>query len=359
MILIRRTEVRPFSDKQIELLKTFADQAVIAIENVRLFQELQTRTQELAHSVEQLRSLAEVSQAVNSTLDLEQVLATIVAHAVQLSAADGGVRLRIRTKTSSEFRLRATYGLPEDLVETLLATPLRMGEGATGRAAATRAPVQIPDLRVAGAYSGPLQEVESAGRDACAARGSAAARGTRSRQPRSSRETAAGEFPPEVVDLLQTFAAQSTLAIQNARLFREIEQKSHELRDREPAQVAVPGQHEPRAAHAAQRDPRLHRADRRQIYGEVPEKIRRGARARAEERATSARPDQRRARPVQDRGRAARAVAGRLLLRRGGAERSPAAVGSLAAEKKLQLLVDVPPDLPVGRATSGASRRCC
>src|SRR5262249_16005877 len=62
-ILIRRVEVEPFTDKQIDLLKTFADQAVIAIENVRLFQELQFRTQELARSVEQMRSLAEVGQA--------------------------------------------------------------------------------------------------------------------------------------------------------------------------------------------------------------------------------------------------------------------------------------------------------
>ncbi len=80
----------PSPSKQIELLKTFADQAVIAIENVRLFQELQAKTEELAHSVEQLRSLSEVSQAVNSTLDLQEVLSTIVKHAVQLSATDGG-----------------------------------------------------------------------------------------------------------------------------------------------------------------------------------------------------------------------------------------------------------------------------
>ena len=95
-ILIRRRDVRPFTEKQIELLKTFADQAVIAIENVRLFQELQTRTQELARSVEQLRSLAEVSQAVNSTLDFEQVLTTIVTRAVQLSAADSGLVYELR-----------------------------------------------------------------------------------------------------------------------------------------------------------------------------------------------------------------------------------------------------------------------
>ena len=90
-ILIRRLEARPFSDKQVALLKTFADQAVIAIENVRLFQELEARTRELARSVGELRALGDVGQAVSSTLDLQTVLSTIVGHAVQLSGTDGGV----------------------------------------------------------------------------------------------------------------------------------------------------------------------------------------------------------------------------------------------------------------------------
>src|SRR5256886_202830 len=82
--LVRKT-VRPFTDKQIELVTTFADQAVIAIENVRLFEEVQARTRELSQSVEELRALGEVSQAVNSTLDLQTVLDTIVARAAQIS----------------------------------------------------------------------------------------------------------------------------------------------------------------------------------------------------------------------------------------------------------------------------------
>jgi GAF domain-containing protein len=90
-LLIRRAEVRPFSEKQISLLKTFADQAVIAIENVRLFQELQALTQELARSVGELKALGEVGQAVSSTLDLETVLTRIASHAVQLTGAAGGV----------------------------------------------------------------------------------------------------------------------------------------------------------------------------------------------------------------------------------------------------------------------------
>jgi GAF domain-containing protein len=91
VLALTRSTVRPFTDKQIELATTFADQAVIAIENVRLFDEVQARTRELAQSVEELQALGEVSQAVNSTLDLQTVLATIVAKAVQLSNTDAGV----------------------------------------------------------------------------------------------------------------------------------------------------------------------------------------------------------------------------------------------------------------------------
>ena len=74
-----------------QLLKTFADQAVIAIENVRLFQELEARTRELAKSVDEIKALGEVGQAVSSTLDFQTVLSTIVSHAVQLSGTNGGV----------------------------------------------------------------------------------------------------------------------------------------------------------------------------------------------------------------------------------------------------------------------------
>ena len=87
---IRRTEVRPFSEKQVALLQVFADQAVIAIENVRLFEAVQARTAELGRSVNELCALGEVIQAVNSTLDLRTVLDTIVSKAVELSGTDAG-----------------------------------------------------------------------------------------------------------------------------------------------------------------------------------------------------------------------------------------------------------------------------
>ncbi len=133
-IVIRRMEVRPFTEKQIKLLETFAAQAVIAIENVRLFQELQERTQELIRSVGELKALGEVGQAVSSTLDFETVLTRIVSHAVQLSGTDGGAIYEY-DEPSEEFLLRATDHMEEELITALRANPPRLGDGLVGRAA--------------------------------------------------------------------------------------------------------------------------------------------------------------------------------------------------------------------------------
>ena len=117
-ILLRRLELRPFTDKQIALLNTFADQAVIAIENVRLFQELQERTRELVESVEEMKALSEVGQAVSSSLDLETVLETIVARAVDLSGTDCGVIYEY-DEAAQEFNLRASHNMETEAVEGL------------------------------------------------------------------------------------------------------------------------------------------------------------------------------------------------------------------------------------------------
>ena len=115
VMVLARKAVSPFTNRQIDLVSTFADQAVIAIENVRLFDEVQARTHELAHSVEGLRALGEVTQAVNSTLDLETVLSTIVTKAVQLSGTDAGA-IYVFDATEQAFHLRAAYGLSEELI---------------------------------------------------------------------------------------------------------------------------------------------------------------------------------------------------------------------------------------------------
>jgi GAF domain-containing protein/anti-sigma regulatory factor (Ser/Thr protein kinase) len=227
-IVIRRQEVRPFTEKQIKLLETFADQAVIAIENVRLFQELQERTQQLMDSVEEMKALSEVGQAVSSTLDLETVLETIVARAVELAGTDCGVIYEYE-EAAQEFNLRASHRMEAEAVEVLRAARIRLGEGATGQAASTRAPVQIPD------------STQDSERTVSRVRPVLNRLGYRSlltvpilrEQEIMGGLTVwrrqVGEFDPEVVKLLQTFATQSALAIHNARLFREIQAKGREL----------------------------------------------------------------------------------------------------------------------------------
>src|SRR5262245_2662299 len=145
-ITVARRVVRPFSDAQTALLQTFADQAVIAIENVRLFKELEARTQELTRSVGELRALGEVGQAISSTLDLQTVLTTIVSRATHLAGMDAGVIYEYDEEREI-FEPRATERLEQDIVRTLVATPIRKGEGATGRLAELREPVQVADVR--------------------------------------------------------------------------------------------------------------------------------------------------------------------------------------------------------------------
>jgi GAF domain-containing protein len=345
-IAIRRTEVRPFTEKQIELVTTFADQAVIAIENVRLFQELQARTQELARSVEELKALGEVGRAVGSTLDLETVLKTIVTRAVELSGAMGGLIYEF-DEASREFRLRATHRMEDELVETLEAAPLRWGEGAAGQAAATRAPVEIVDTLDEQRYG--VSRIRSVltrlgHRSVLSVPLLVEDRilGTLNVHRREP-----GHWPPQAVNLLQTFATQSALAIQNARLFKEIEAKGRELEvaSRHKSQFLANMSHELRTPLNAILGYTELILDG--IYGEVPEKIR----------------------EVMDRvdksGRhllglindvldLSKIEAGQLTLSLGEYSMGDviqavlSAVGALAAEKSLALTAAVPPDLPLG-----------
>jgi two-component system, NtrC family, sensor kinase len=227
-ILIRRQEVRPFTDKQVALLQTFADQAVIAIENVRLFQELEARTRELAQSVGELRALGEVGQAVSSTLDLQTVLSTIVRHAVQLSGTSGGVIYEY-DEAAEEFHLRASHLMEAEVVEALQATPVRLGQGATGRAATMRVPVQLPDILNEQEFTGSKVRPLFARLGYRSVLAVPLLREGRIMGALTVWRKQAGSFSAEVVQLLQTFATQSALAIQNARLFREIEDKSRQI----------------------------------------------------------------------------------------------------------------------------------
>jgi GAF domain-containing protein/CheY-like chemotaxis protein/sensor histidine kinase YesM len=227
VITMLRNQIKPFTDKQIELVTTFADQAVIAIENVRLFQEVEARTEDLTRSVEELRALGEVGRAVSSTLDLETVLTTIVSRANQLSGTNAGVIYEY-DEPSEEFRLRATRNYPDEFVELLRGAPLRKGEGAVGHLAVTREPVQIPDILSEPAYQSRVRDVlvRSGYRALLAV---PLLREDHILGALVVSRKAPGKFSAQVIDLLTTFATQSALAIQNARLFRELEEKSQDL----------------------------------------------------------------------------------------------------------------------------------
>jgi len=226
-IMMYRREVRPFTDKQIQLVSTFATQAVIAIENARLFEELQLRTQDLARSVEQLQALGAVGQAVSSTLDLETVLTTIVSRADLLAGADGGAIYEY-DEARKTFHSPATQRLGTDLLDATRSEPIRLGEGALGRAALARQPVEIPDVLEAGAYEGRMRDI-IARTEFRAILAVPLLREGRLLGGLVVLRKTPGRFAPEVVDLLKTLAAQSAIAIQNARLFSELGEKSREL----------------------------------------------------------------------------------------------------------------------------------
>jgi signal transduction histidine kinase len=343
VILIRRLEVRPFTDKQIALLRTFADQAVIAIENVRLFTELRERTHELTRSVDELKALGEVGQAVSSSLDIQSVLTSIVSHAVELSQTDAGTIYEFN-EVEQVFVPRAAYGMSDELVERLRRSNIHIGESGVGQAAAARRAVQIPDLAREVNY--PFKFLIEAGYRALLAvpllREDQVIGGL------VVRRKVAGAFPQPIVDLLETFASQSLIAIQNARLFREIDEKGQQLEQasRHKSQFLANMSHElrtPMNAVLGYTDLILDN-----IFGDVPEPIR----ETLERVKTNG---QHLLALINDVLDLSKMEAGQLTLSLGDYAMGEvvnavvAQVESLAAGKKLALKAIVPPDLPPGR----------
>jgi signal transduction histidine kinase len=309
-----------------------------------LERKVELRTQELAQSVGELRALGEVSQAVNSTLDVTAVLATIVAKAVDLSDTEAGA-IYVYEDDQKQFRLRATHGMSDDLIAAIAERQGDLGDISIGEAAETRAPIQVPSLSEA--PPSPIMSI-------LLAAGFRAvlvvpllrpdrvlgALVVRRRQP--------GEFPKATVDLLQTFAAQSVLAIQNARLFSEIEEKGRQLEvaSQHKSQFLANMSHELRTPLNAILGYTELIID--QIYGEVPDKM-----AGVLDR-------------VQSNGRhllglindvldLSKIEAGQLTLELASYSIADLVHGvvntveSLATEKQLALKVDVPSNLPAGR----------
>ena len=227
VITLWRTEVRPFTDKQIELVTTFADQAVIAIENVRLLQELQAKTDALTRSVDELTALGQTTHAVNSSLELGQVLTTIAEQATTLCQADAGFIHEYREETG-EFRFSATWNARPEYVRAIEHAQLTLGKGATGQSAATGKPVQIPDILVEPDY--PFRDL-LARENYRAVLSVPMLHDGRTLGTVSLVRKTPGVFSDEHVRLLTTFANQTTLAIEHARLYRDLVEKGRMLEE--------------------------------------------------------------------------------------------------------------------------------
>ncbi|MER9971966.1 GAF domain-containing protein [Mesorhizobium sp. M0060] len=226
VFVMTRVEPQPFNPKEIALVETFADQAVIAIENARLFEAVQSRTRELAASVGELEALGEVSKAVNSTLDLDTVLKTIVAKAVQLSETDAGT-IYVFSSTRQQFRPRANFGMSDELIAAVSHQTIGLADMGIGDAPGRCMPVQFPDLSEETSSFLVRKTIVDAGY-----RGILIVPLLRPNKIVGAlvvRRHKPGAFHEQVVHLLETFAAQSVLAIQNAKLFSEIEEKGREL----------------------------------------------------------------------------------------------------------------------------------
>jgi two-component system NtrC family sensor kinase len=219
-IVLARNTPGEFSATQVELLQTFAEQAVIAMSSSETFKELQRRTADLTRSVAELQALEEVLRAVNSSLELETVLSTIISRAVELSDADEGTIYEF-DDAEQVFVPKSAYGMTGARLAALRDRRIRIGETPLGNSAAARAPVHIPDLTQTLHIHGARMLVEDGIHALLAV---PLLRDQKVLGGLVIRRRAVGGFAPSVQTLLQTFAGQCVLAIENARLFQEARQ---------------------------------------------------------------------------------------------------------------------------------------
>jgi signal transduction histidine kinase len=225
VISLWRRNVDPFTAREVEVATTFAAQGEIAIRNANLMQQLELRTHELARSVDELEGLRQVGEAVSSSLDLHEVLSTIVTHAVQLSRMEGGSIFEF-VDDAEEFEIRTAFGTSEALLAALRATRIGLHDTLVGRAALTRTPVAVADIGEVPPDAHLTQLARAGWRSMLAV---PLMREDRILGALVVRRRTPGAFPQATVELVETFASQSALAIQNARLFQELALKTQEL----------------------------------------------------------------------------------------------------------------------------------
>jgi signal transduction histidine kinase len=225
VMAMMRSPVRPFSDRQIELLATFADQAAIAIENVRLFDEVQERTRDLSEALEQQTATADVLKVISrSTFDLKSVLQTLVESAARLCDANNAA---ITRQMNGRFFYAETYAHSPEFTQFLQNLPVEPGRGtAIGRALLEGKVIHIPDVQTDVEYKWVEAQRLGGYRTVLAV-------------PMLREDVAIGvltlsraevrPFTDKEIELVTTFADQAAIAIENTRLFDEIQDKNRQL----------------------------------------------------------------------------------------------------------------------------------
>jgi signal transduction histidine kinase len=242
VIICARREVRAFTAKQIELVQTFADQAVIAIENTRMFEEVKARNRELSERTRELSEALEYQTATSGVLsaigrskfELQPVLDTLVASAARLCDAE---LVAIHVRHGDAFPGRARYGVPAEMVEALSRIGQVMGRGSlVGRTIAESRPVHIPDAPA---------DPEYTNRDFTRITGARSMLGVpllRDGRPvglLSLYRTHVSPFTDRQIELMATFADQAVIAIENTRLFEEVQARTRELQESLKYQTAT------------------------------------------------------------------------------------------------------------------------
>jgi signal transduction histidine kinase/ActR/RegA family two-component response regulator len=225
VLMVWRTSVDPFDKRVSSLLTTFAAQAALALRNVELFRALRRRSAQLARKVEQLEALAEVGTAVSSSLDADEVLTTIVTHAVELSGTDGGSLMEYDEDTHL-FGVRTAYGTSPSVIEALRATRIHVDETLVGWAALSRKAIQLPNLESI-ELDPHLQVLYDGGWRSLVA--IPLVRQDRVVGALVVRRKTTGAFSDETCEMLSAFASQSAVALTNARLYQQLERQSIEL----------------------------------------------------------------------------------------------------------------------------------